>query len=153
MSNLQADSSKPSQHDLWARTTTLLSALTPIFVLIVGYVLNAKVNEANLRIAQQKGAFEELKARADELKTKAEELKIKVDADSISTKSQIDKVDAVLKLLQDLTGPNNERRRVAMEAVKIVLPPKEAISILTALNNSAEPGSKQASEVRSVLAA
>lgn len=140
----QAESPKPSTPDLWARASTLISAITPIIVIIVGYVLNAKVNEANLRIAQQRGAFEELKARA-------EELKLKVDADSVATKSRIEKVDAVLKLLQELTGPSVERRRVAMEAVKIVLPPHEAISILTALNNSAVPGSKQAAEVKSVL--
>ena len=140
----QTETKPTTSPDRWVRASTLISAVTPILVLLVGYVLNQKVNEANLSIARQKVAFEELKA-------KAEELKLKVDAESVATKSQIDKVDAVLKLLQDLTGANPERRRVAMEAVKIVLPPKEAINILTALNNSAEPGSKQSVEVKSVL--
>lgn len=123
-----------------------ISVITPIIVLVLGNILNSKVNEANNTIGQQKNAIEDLKI-------KAEELKIKVDAESAATKSQIEKVDAIFRILQDLTGTNAERRRVAMEAVKIILPTKEAISILTALNNSAEPGSKQSIEVKSVLEA
>ena len=130
--------------DLLSRMPALMTALNPVLLLVIGYFLNAGITDANNEIAKQKVAIEELKGKAEELRTKA-------DAASIATKTQVEKVNVILKLIEDLTGKNEERRRLAMQAVQIVLPSDEAVNILNALQRAAGPDNPAAAEARSIL--
>ena len=114
----------------------VLSVLNPLIVLVVGWMLNANINQQNLALQQQK-------ATIDQLKTSAETV-------GLNTKNQIDKVKVIEDFLNDLTGSNVMRQRVAIQAIQIVLPPDESSRILEAVKQ-ANPNSKLADEAEAAL--
>lgn len=92
----------------WSRLQSLLPALTPLLVLVVGYVLNSEISKTKLKIEQNMAEIQTLKTEAE--------------TSSIKSRIQVDKVKVVQDFLEALSGTNETKRRVAIEAIFIVLP-------------------------------
>jgi hypothetical protein len=91
---------------------TLLTALNPILLLIGGYYLNSNIERTRLEI-------EATSARVQDLRTAAE-------ANSIAARTRVDKVKVIADFINDLTGEDERRRQLAIEAVFIALPDEAA---------------------------
>lgn len=92
----------------WSRLLSLLPALNPLLLLVVGFVLNSEINSAKQKIEQNLAEIQALKTEAE--------------TSSIKSRIQVDKVKVVQDFLEALAGPNETKRRVAIEAIFIVLP-------------------------------
>ncbi|MDT9002274.1 hypothetical protein RQP53_23540 [Paucibacter sp. APW11] len=132
-----SEASKPEASEGGARVLAWLAALNPLLLLLVGYWLNHGIDKARLGIERQKAEIEALKAAAD--------------TSSVYTKTQVDKVKVIGDFLNDLTGKDETRRSVAMEAINIVLPPNEARRILNAVQQSGGDGNANAKAAKSLL--
>jgi len=112
----------------WDVTFKLLAALNPVILLVVGFVLHRNIDEAKVQIDQAKLQIEENSARLSDLKTAAE-------ASSIVVHDRVDKVKVITDFINDLTGPDDRRRRLAIEAIFIALP-DEASRLVKAVEQS-----------------
>ena len=92
----------------WTLLPTVLTALNPILLLVGGWYVNANVERTKLEI-------EAASARIQDLRTAAE-------ANSIVSRSRVDKVKVISDFINDLTGPDERRRQLAIEAIFIALP-------------------------------
>lgn len=105
-------SDKPDNAGNWSRVSVLISSLNPILLLVIGFYLNQGIQGAKLQI-------EENSAHLSDLKTAAE-------ASAITTQTRMDKVKVISDFINDLTGPNEHRRQLAIEAIVIALPDEAA---------------------------
>ncbi len=105
-------SDKSSNGGTWTRVSVLISALNPILLLVIGFYLNRGIEGTKLQIAENS-------ARLSDLKTAAE-------ASAITTQTRMDKVKVISDFINDLTGPDERRRQLAIEAIVIALPDEAA---------------------------
>ena len=92
----------------WYKLPTLTAAFNPVLVLVVGFFLNQGIE-------QNKREIEANSAKLQDLKTVAE-------TNTIALHNKIDKVKVIGDFLNDLTGPDERRRSLAIEAIFIALP-------------------------------
>ncbi len=111
----------------WTLLTTVLTALNPILLLVGGWYLNANIEGAKLEI-------EAASARILDLRTAAE-------ANSIANRTRVDKVKVISDFINDLTGPDERRRQLAIEAIFIALP-DEAVRLVKAVERFSAAGDK-----------
>jgi len=79
----------------------VIAALNPILVLVVGFYLNRQVSENSKQISDLKSATE---------------------INALSLQQQIDKSKVISTFLDDLVGPDGLRKKLAIEAILIVMP-------------------------------
>lgn len=103
---------KSADGGLWTRLPALLAAANPVLLLVVGVYLNSSIDSAKLQI-------QENSARLLDLKTAAE-------TSSITARIRVDKVKVIGDFINDLTGPDDRRRRLAIETILIALPDEGA---------------------------
>ena len=131
------DASKVSEPAFWPRVLTLLAAVNPILLLVVGFVLNRGIDSAKLQIEQNKAQIQDLKTSAE--------------TSSINARIQVDKVKVIQDFLTELTGPNETRRQIAIEAIFIVLP-EEAPRLVKVIARKGDGlDSKDATAAKSAL--
>jgi len=92
----------------WGHLSSTITALNPILLLVVGYYLNSGIEAANKAVADNT-------AKINDLKTQAE-------TSAIVARERVDKVKVISDFLNDLSGPDERRRRLAIEAIFIALP-------------------------------
>lgn len=97
---------------VWTTLPILLTALNPILLLVGGWYVNANIESAKLEIAAAS-------ARIQDLRTAAE-------ANSIAARMRVDKVKVISDFLGELTGQDDKRRQLAIEAIFIALPDEAA---------------------------
>lgn len=107
-----ADTGGKSEGGLWTRLPIVLSAVNPVLLVFIGYILNSNIEQAKLEIQRNS-------AHVVDLKTAAE-------TSSITARTRVDKVKVISDFINDLTGPDERRRRLALEAVFIALPDEAA---------------------------
>ena len=100
----------------------VLAGLNPVLLLVIGFVLNHSIDQAKVQI-------EENTARVNDLKTAAE-------TSSIVARERVDKVKVISDFINDLTGTDERRRQLAIEAIFIALP-DEATRLVKAVERSA----------------
>lgn len=105
---MSVDAAKPSEGVVWPRLLALLPALNPVLVLVVGALLNGNINSTKQQLDQKLSEIQALKTEAETLNIKAQ--------------TQVNRVKVVQDFLDALSGPDGARRRVAIEAIFIVLP-------------------------------
>ena len=110
-------SSKPSGSGVWDKIPAVLAALNPVLLIALGYILNSRLERAKLAIEQTKVQIEENGAKLQDLETAAETA-------TIAVHDRVDKVKVISDFLNDLSGPDERRRSLAIEAIFIALPPK-----------------------------
>ena len=93
----------------------VLTALNPILLLVVGYVLNLGIENNRRELEKSKAELEKTTQEISNLKTAAETA-------SISLQQRVDKVKVISDFLNDLSGPDERRRKLAIEAILIALP-------------------------------
>ena len=92
----------------WNKLPTLAAVLNPTLVLVIGFFLNQGIE-------QNKREIEANSAKLQELKTVAE-------TNTMVLHNKIDKVKVIADFLNDLTGHDELRRSLAIEAIFIALP-------------------------------
>ena len=112
-------SSKPSGSGAWDKIPGILAALNPILLLAIGYFLNSGIERTKVAIEQTKVQIEENSAKLQDLKTAAETA-------TIAVHDRVDKVKVISDFLNDLSGPDERRRSLAIEAIFIALPDEAA---------------------------
>ncbi len=120
-----APAAKSATGSAWDRLPVIFAALNPVLLLVVGYMLNANIDRAKLQI-------EETSAKLNDLKTAAE-------ASSILVHDRVDKVKVISDFVNDLTGPDERRRQLAIEAIFIALP-DEAARLVKAVERFSDTG-------------
>ena len=94
---------------------SVITALNPILLLIVGYVLNLGIEHNKRELEKNKVELEKTSLEISNLKTAAETA-------SITIQQRVDKVKVISDFLNDLSGPDERRRKLAIEAILIALP-------------------------------
>jgi len=148
---MPSDETRSAAPDLWSRLSTVMAAINPLLLLVVGYVLNAGINDANSKIADQKVAIDRQRIAIEQQKSAIDQLKTSAETASVTTRTQVEKAKVISDFLNDLTGNNEVRQRVAMQAIQIVLPPDESIGILEAVKRSSPSGGKLAMEAAKLV--
>lgn len=148
---MPSDNPRSAAPDRWSHLSAVMSAVNPLLLLVVGYVLNAGINDANSKIAEQKVAIDQQRVAIEQQKSAIDQLKTSAETASVTTRTQVDKAKVISDFLNDLTGSNELRQRVAMQAIQIVLPPDEAIGILEAVKRSSPSGGKLAMEAATLV--
>lgn len=131
------DIGKASESVSWSRVQAALAAINPVLLLVVGFVLNRDIDSAKLKIEQNQAQIQDLKTSAE--------------TSSIHARIQVDKVKVIQDFLAELTGSNETRRQIAIEAIFIVLP-EEAPRLVKAIAQKADgPDSKDTKAAKSAL--
>jgi hypothetical protein len=94
---------------------TLLAALNPILLLVIGYVLNAGIDRNKAEITLTKAKLDAASEQIANLKTIAE-------TSNLELQQRINKVKVISDFLVDLSGPDERKRSLAIEAIFIALP-------------------------------
>ena len=102
----------PRAGDAWQRVTAVLAVLNPVTLLVVGWLLNSSIEQAKLKLAENS--------------TKLADLKTSAETATIVLGQRVDKVAVIRDFLNDLSGPDERRRRLAIEAIFIALPDEAA---------------------------
>jgi hypothetical protein len=126
-----------SESVFWSRLQSLLPVLNPLLVLVVGFVLNNEIITTKQKIDQN---LIEIQA----LKTEAE-------TSGIKSRIQVDKVKVVQDFLEALSGENETKRRVAIEAIFIVLPDEAPRLVRAIEQKSAGQGTADAAAASTAL--
>jgi hypothetical protein len=131
------DVGKVSESVFWPRVLAVLAAINPILLLVIGFVLNRGIDSAKLKIEQNQAQIQDLKTSAE--------------TSSINARIQVDKVKVIQDFLAELTGPNETRRQIAIEAIFIVLP-EEAPRLVKVIARKADgPDTKDAVAAKTAL--
>jgi hypothetical protein len=126
-----------SESTFWPRVLGFAAAMNPILLLVVGFVLNRGIDNAKLQIEQNKAQIEDLKTAAE--------------TSSINARIQVDKVKIIQDFLGELTGPNETRRQIAIQAIFIVLP-EEAPRLVKVIEDRTDgPNAKDAVTAKTAL--
>jgi hypothetical protein len=104
---------------MWDKIPIILSALNPVLLVGIGYFLNAGIERTKVEIEQTKVQIEANSAGLRDLKTAAE-------TSTIAVHDRVDKVKVISDFLNDLSGPDERRRSLAIEAIFIALPDEAA---------------------------
>jgi hypothetical protein len=132
---------KVSETGFWSRVVTIVAVINPVLVLVVGFILNRGIVSSNQQIEAAKLRIEENQAQIQDMKTAADKARVDVGI-------QVDKVKVIQDFLDALTGPNETRRKIAIEAIFIVLP-DEAPRLVSAIQDS--PNTKDAVAAKAAL--
>jgi hypothetical protein len=119
---------------LFDRTLTLVTALNPILLLVVGYVLNAGIerNKAEISLA---------KAKIDATSEQIANLKTIAETSTLELQQRINKVKVISDFLVDLSGPDERKRSLAIEAIFIALP-EEASRLVKVIEKFSKTGNQ-----------
>src|SRR5262245_3933452 len=132
-----SDAGQTQDSLLSSRVIALLKVMNPILLLVMGAVLNKGIDNAKLEISKSQAQIQDLKTSAE--------------TSSINARIQVDKVKVIQDFLAELTGPNETRRQIAIEAILIVLP-EEAPRIVKVIARKADgPDSKDAIVAKTAL--
>ena len=123
----------------WKVIATVMTAANPMLLLIVGYFLNGNINDARKQIDQNKEALAELQMHAT--------------TESITTRTRLDKAAAVKEFMDLLTGPDEVRRQLAIEAVRIALNDDADRLLIALVRVGPKSGTITAQDVASATAA
>ena len=108
--------------------SSLLSALNPLLVLIVGYILNSEIQSARLVLDRNK-------AQIDENTAKIADAKVMAETATEELGQRVDKVGVIRDFLTHLSGDDERKRRLAIEAIFIAMP-DEAARLVKAVEGS-----------------
>jgi hypothetical protein len=111
--------STPAGSSGWEKIPALVAALNPVLLLVIGYFLNAGIERNKVQIEQTRLQIEENSAKLADLKTAAETA-------TIAVHDRVDKVKVISDFLNDLSGNDERRRSLAIEAIFIALPDEAA---------------------------
>jgi len=126
-----------SESSFWPRLVGFAAAMNPILLLVVGFVLNRGIDSAKLQIEQNRAQIQDLKTAAE--------------TSSINARIQVDKVKVIQDFLGELTGPNETRRQIAIQAIFIVLP-EEAPRLVKVIEDRTDgPNAKDAVVAKTAL--
>ena len=114
---------------------TTVTTLNPILLLVVGYVLNSGIDRNRHEIERSKLELERATAEIANLKVAAE-------TSAITLQQRVDKVKVISDFLNDLSGPDDRRRKLAIEAILIALP-EEASRLVMVIEQSSKEGGGQ----------
>ena len=92
-----------------------ITALNPLLLLVVGYVLNHGLDQNKAEIEKNKAEVERATREIINLKTTAE-------TSSIVLQQRVDKVKVISDFLEVLSGADERKRKLAIEAILIALP-------------------------------
>ena len=123
---------KPRAASLWEKAPTLVMALNPVLLLVIGYFLNAGIEKTKAQIEMTRAQIEENSARLLDLKTAAE-------TSTIALHERVDKIKVIGDFLNDLSGKDETRRKLAIEAILIALP-DEGTRLVKVIEQSNESG-------------
>ena len=123
----------------WRVIATVMTAANPLLLLLVGYFLNGNINDARKQIDQNKEALAELQSHAT--------------TESITTRTRLDKAAAVKEFMDLLTGPDEVRRQLAIEAVRIALNEDADRLLIAMVRVGPKSGTITAQDVASATAA
>lgn len=112
MGQPSAQMAAPRAGDAWPRVITLIAALNPVVLLVVGWFLNSGIEQNRLKLAENSSKLADLKTSAETA--------------TIVLGQRVDKVAVIREFLNDLSGPDERRRRLAIEAIVIALPDEAA---------------------------
>lgn len=112
VSQSSGQAAAPKTGDGWQRVTAILAALNPVTLLVMGWFLNSSIEQAKLKLAENS--------------TKLADLKTSAETATIVLGQRVDKVAVIRDFLNDLSGPDERRRRLAIEAIFIALPDEAA---------------------------
>lgn len=137
--------SKPSGSGLWDKLPAIMATINPVLLLVIGYFLNAGIERTKIEIAQTRVQIEENSAKLQDLKTSAE-------TDTILIHARVDKVQVIRDFINDLSGPDERRRSLAIQAIFIALP-EDAPRLVNAVKEFADKGGVTAVSNKDVAAA
>jgi hypothetical protein len=121
----------------WEKVSPLVVALNPVLLLVIGYFLNAGIETTKAEIEKAKVEIQANSARLSDLKTAAE-------TSTIALHERVDKVKVISDFLNDLSGTDERRRRLAIEAILIALPDEgtRLVKVIEQFNESGGQVSK-----------
>jgi hypothetical protein len=119
------------------RLLAVLAAINPILLLVVGIVLNRGIDSAKLKIEQNQAQIQDLKTAAE--------------TSSIHARIQVDKVKVIQDFLTELSGTNETRRLIAIEAILIVLPEEAPRLVKVIERNAGGANTKDAAAAKTAL--
>ena len=108
--------------------SNLITALNPVLLLVVGFFLNSEIQSARLALDQNK-------AQIDENTAKISDLKVAAETATIELGQRVDKVGVIRDFLIHLSGDDERKRRLAIEAIFIAMP-EEAARLVKAVEGS-----------------
>src|ERR671931_1258012 len=104
-----SDSSPSSgSRDFIDRSLAAVSALSPIVVIVVGYLLNNSLEHT-------KAEVNATKLKLEETSQQLANLKLAEETSSIALQQRVDKVKVINDFLKELTGADDRRRSLAIE--------------------------------------
>jgi hypothetical protein len=122
MSDLPAEK---SSKDGMATAATLIGVLNPVILAILAYFLNSGLERNRVAIESAKAQIEENSAKLLDLKTAAE-------TSALELQGRVDKVKVISDFMRDLSGSDERRRSLAIEAIMIAMP-DEATRLVAAI--------------------
>lgn len=126
---------KPRAASLWEKAPTLVMALNPVLLLVIGYFLNSGIERTKAQIEITKARIEENSQRLLDLKTSEE-------TSTIALHERVDKVKVISDFLNDLSGTDERRRKLAIEAILIALP-DEGARLVKVIEQTSESGGQE----------
>ena len=132
-----SDAGQTQDSLLSSRVIALLTVMNPILLLVMGAVLNKGIDNAKLEISKSQAQIQDLKTAAE--------------TSSINARIQVDKVKVIQDFLSELSGPNETRRQIAIEAIFIVLPDEAPRLVKVIETQRAGADAKDAMAAKSAL--
>jgi hypothetical protein len=123
----------------WDKVPALLAALNPVLLLVIGVVLNSGIERTKASIDLAKIEIEKTKAQIEVNSAGLRDLKTTAETATIAVHDRVDKVKVISDFLNDLSGPDERRRSLAIEAIFIALP-EEAARLVKVVEKFAKSG-------------
>lgn len=117
---------------------TAIATLNPVLLLVVGYVLNTGLEQNRREVEKSKHELEKVTNEIANLKVAAE-------TSAIALQQRIDKVKVIGDFLNDLSGGDERRRKLAIEAILIALP-EEASRLVMVIEQFTKDGAGQSKD-------